>query len=564
MPIPFTCTCGKHLEEADDYPEDFVTCPACGREVPVAGWAAAAPGSTDDRGATHATNPAAPSASGNVAQQVGTYLKAGVAVWVVLAFLMLGFAVVQGGGAFGLSMGRGPALTLLFIAFAIYAVWTVAFMLRPHDWIQPDAEDPEARRIYRALAAVSEKAALPMPRVALDDDAVEINAYTYGLSRQTARIHVTRGLLNHVQPTDDELEAILAHEMGHVRHGDCVIATLLQFPVWLMDKIRWLLSMARWVGFQMLRAAGQVAVGWVGLIVLLGLIVFVIYLSVLIGMVSAAMAVTMIALYAFEREREYLADGYAALVSGSEQPLQRALAKLEQAADRVRAEYQKRMAAAGEGAEINLEVAAPAQAFTTTDYIETAKSVCPSFVESVRKQEIFHSHPLASSRSYFLSYPEGRGQALARFYARLAGAADGAVRWAVRSRPPCSGTASRVGIMVGAAVGMLLAVLPGFVHHWIVHVCLVLGVVLGGLALGLCTRRQAWDGETFLRHIVAAAYVAATVLLVVGTLFRSPLVLWFPLAFVAAWPVLGGLAVLSARGLDWHAGKQTPPDDEEA
>jgi len=480
---------------------------------------------------------------------VGTYLKAGLAVWVVLTFLMMGFAMVQGRGSFGLGLGRSAALFLLLLSFGVYAVATALFVFRARDWIEAETRYPEEQRIYRSLASVAGEAGLPMPRVALDDDKVEINAYTYGLSTRAARVHVTKGFLNHVAPTDEELTAVLAHEMGHIHHGDCVISTLLQFPVWLMGRIRWLLYAARWIGVQVLRVAGEIATGLIGLFVVLGLIVLVIYLSMLIGILSAAIAIAMFALYAFEREREYLADRYAARVIGSEAPLQAALAKLEQAAERLRKEHQKRLAEAGEDEEIDLEVAAPEKTFSTAEFVTMAKGICPSFADSVTNGEVLQSHPMTTSRIYYLSYPSERGQALARLYSRIEAFAERAVGWALPTRVSEGTSPLVVGVAIGAAAGILLGAGPALLSHWMMYILLVDTVILAGAALGVFAQRQHWGGGHFLRQTLLAGYVASTVLLVVGTIFNCGLSFWYPVVFIVATPLLAVFGVLAAWGV---------------
>jgi Zn-dependent protease with chaperone function len=92
-----------------------------------------------------------------------------------------------------------------------------------------------------ALGAIvvrqSAAAGVPLPRLAVVDDG-NPNAFTFGHGRRDARLWVTRGLLD--QLDDDELEAVVAHEIGHIRHRDVVIMTavsLVPMAIYLMARI---------------------------------------------------------------------------------------------------------------------------------------------------------------------------------------------------------------------------------------------------------------------------------------------------------------------------------------
>ena len=66
---------------------------------------------------------------------------------------------------------------------------------------------------------------LKMPEVAIYDSP-EPNAFATGATRNSSLIAVSTGLLHHM--SQNEVEAVLAHEMAHVGNGDMVTMTLLQ------------------------------------------------------------------------------------------------------------------------------------------------------------------------------------------------------------------------------------------------------------------------------------------------------------------------------------------------
>lgn len=68
-------------------------------------------------------------------------------------------------------------------------------------------------------------AGIDMPEVAIYD-APEINAFATGMSKNNALVAVSTGLLNAM--SQDEAEAVLAHEVSHVANGDMVTLALIQ------------------------------------------------------------------------------------------------------------------------------------------------------------------------------------------------------------------------------------------------------------------------------------------------------------------------------------------------
>ena len=64
-----------------------------------------------------------------------------------------------------------------------------------------------------------------MPEVAIFHSA-EVNAFATGMSRNNALVAVSSGLLEEM--TEDEAEAVLAHEISHVANGDMITLALIQ------------------------------------------------------------------------------------------------------------------------------------------------------------------------------------------------------------------------------------------------------------------------------------------------------------------------------------------------
>ena len=88
-----------------------------------------------------------------------------------------------------------------------------------------EPRDAQQRWLLDTIATQSKKAGIKMPEVAIypSDD---MNAFATGASRNNSLIAVSTGLMS--QMTQDEVEAVLAHEVSHVANGDMVTLALIQ------------------------------------------------------------------------------------------------------------------------------------------------------------------------------------------------------------------------------------------------------------------------------------------------------------------------------------------------
>jgi heat shock protein HtpX len=149
-------------------------------------------------------------------------LHAPAAILVGLGFLI--------GNAFGLAVWTMPVMFGLALLFDLWFYFAAdsRVMGQNDAWVVSEQDCPRAYAITRRLAA---SAGLPPPRIALIGSDTP-NLFTVGRSPSRAIIAVTQGLLDGLD--DDELEAVLAHELSHVRERDLptmVMAAALASPV---------------------------------------------------------------------------------------------------------------------------------------------------------------------------------------------------------------------------------------------------------------------------------------------------------------------------------------------
>jgi heat shock protein HtpX len=91
-------------------------------------------------------------------------------------------------------------------------------------------EGPELHAVVQRLCLVAD---LPAPEIAVEED-TRPNSWIVDLPGRPPRLHVTRGLLDLLEPA--ELEAVVAHELSHVAHRDATVMTVVALPSALLLK----------------------------------------------------------------------------------------------------------------------------------------------------------------------------------------------------------------------------------------------------------------------------------------------------------------------------------------
>lgn len=117
-------------------------------------------------------------------------------------------ALLLGVGLAAVQFGLGPYLMDLNLRW-----WYTM------NWVQPEALPSHLQRF---LEEACQTQGITFPSIAIIEDGAP-QAYTYGHSPKNARIVITRGLLHLLTPA--ELEAVVAHELGHIRHWDMLLMT---------------------------------------------------------------------------------------------------------------------------------------------------------------------------------------------------------------------------------------------------------------------------------------------------------------------------------------------------
>ena len=103
-------------------------------------------------------------------------------------------------------------------------------------WVS-EKEEPV---LHQEVAELAQRAGIPKPRVGISQLSLP-NAFAFGRTQKDGRICITQGIRNLL--STDELKAVLGHEMGHLKHRDMMIITLLSvIPLicyWLAWSLMW-------------------------------------------------------------------------------------------------------------------------------------------------------------------------------------------------------------------------------------------------------------------------------------------------------------------------------------
>jgi heat shock protein HtpX len=156
---------------------------------------------------------------------------------------------------------------------------------------------------------LADKTGIPIPKIATVPSNTP-NAFTFGRTTSSATLAVHEGLLQ--QLNQGEIKSVIAHELGHIKHKDYIVMTVLSA-----------LPLIAYIIAQVALRAGAFSGGRRNskdnsgaALIIIGVISFAIYI------------ITFLIVMRLSRLREHYADAYSAYVTGSPRELESALAKI--------------------------------------------------------------------------------------------------------------------------------------------------------------------------------------------------------------------------------------------
>jgi len=249
---------------------------------------------------------------------------------------------------------RGAAFAFIIAAVMNFAMYwgSDKMVIAMHGAVEVGPKD--APGLYRAVQRLSQAGNLPMPKIYVFDSD-QPNAFATGRNVNHAAVAASRGLLE-MMP-QNELEAVLAHELSHIKHRDMLISTMaavMAGAIMMLGRMAW---------FAELFAGGRRSDNDRGgglaslvLIVLAPLAAFVIQMAI-------------------SRSREFAADEGSAALTGDPSALKKALERIHRTVE-----------------EVPMDQAAPAMAhmyianpFAREGFIANMFSTHPSLARRVKR-----------------------------------------------------------------------------------------------------------------------------------------------------------------------------------
>jgi len=218
---------------------------------------------------------------------------------VLLTVMTLLFVWV--GGVVGGTQGMLIALVMAGVMNFVSYFYSDTLVLKHYRAVE--VTQREARGLYGIVERLAQKANLPMPKVYIIPERVP-NAFATGRNPQNAAVAVTEGLLELLD--EDEVEAVLAHELSHVRHYDILVGTIAATIAGAIGVLANMMQFGAMVGSDKNRVNPIVMI----------------VLAIILPLAAAVIQM------AISRNREYMADKGAARLTGHPEWLQSALAKL--------------------------------------------------------------------------------------------------------------------------------------------------------------------------------------------------------------------------------------------
>src|SRR5947199_1203911 len=224
-----------------------------------------------------------------------------------LTLLLMGIGRAFGGQN-GMLLALGVAAVTNFVAYFFSDKIALATYRA-----QPVTRD-QLPRVYEVVERMTQRIGLPMPKIyVIPTDSR--NAFATGRNPSHASVAVTQGILNLLN--DEELEGVLAHELGHVRNRDILISSI---AATIAGAITYFADIARWGmifgGYERDNDNRGGGIGALFMLILAPIAAFLIQLAV-------------------SRSREYQADETGAHFTGNPYALASALAKLDASSKRL-------------------------------------------------------------------------------------------------------------------------------------------------------------------------------------------------------------------------------------
>jgi heat shock protein HtpX len=180
-------------------------------------------------------------------------------------------------------------------------------------------ERSENPKLYNLLENLCISRGITMPALRIiDTDAM--NAFATGVSKNSYSITVTRGLVEHLN--DDEIEAVLGHELTHIRNADVRLMMIAVIFVGIFSFVGQVVYRGLWYSGGPRRSRSDRGGGGQGLAIVVALVIL-----------ALSYGLAIVIRFALSRQREYLADAGSVELTKNPDAMISALQKISGNAD---------------------------------------------------------------------------------------------------------------------------------------------------------------------------------------------------------------------------------------
>lgn len=204
-----------------------------------------------------------------------------------------------------------PIIVIVSMVLTLLSMAAGSQMMLHFAGAKPCPKTGDYLRVYRAVENIALAAGVPTPQVYLINDK-SLNAFATGYSPKKASIALTVGIVEKLSPL--ELEAVIAHEMGHIINRDIRLNMFIITGIGILGLVGEILLRLNMGGR---RSSDQKGNGLAVVILFVGL-----------GLVLFRLLIAPFLHMAISRAQEYNADATGALLTRNPQALADALAKI--------------------------------------------------------------------------------------------------------------------------------------------------------------------------------------------------------------------------------------------
>jgi heat shock protein HtpX len=178
-------------------------------------------------------------------------------------------------------------------------------------------ERRENKRVYNLVENLCIASGMDMPKINIIEDS-SLNAFASGLNKKEYAVTLSRGIIDKLN--DEELEAVIAHELTHIRNNDVRVLVISIVFVGIFSFLSQILIRSLFSGGIRVRSNNEKGGGGGTIAVILLLLV----------LAAIGYGITLLMRFSISRQREYMADAGSAEMTKNPLALASALRKVSQ------------------------------------------------------------------------------------------------------------------------------------------------------------------------------------------------------------------------------------------